>query len=90
MCTPSAVRARVCHAAPSQLTLAQERREFDRLCMQPCLLHGHSERSLGSTAPASPKGEAAAASSGHRCAAAEAAGEDTRHGRESSRAPEKS
>ena len=60
-CTPSAARARVCHAAPSQLSVAQERREFDMLQCAALPLVQPLECALGSSALASPKAKAATA-----------------------------
>jgi hypothetical protein len=60
-CTASAIRARLCHAAPSRHAMAQPVRAEQASVCQPSLTCSPSERSLRSSAPTSPKAEAVAA-----------------------------
>ena len=61
MCTASAVRALLCHAAPSRHAMAQPVRVEQASVCQPSLTCSPSERSLRSSAPACPKAKVAAA-----------------------------
>ena len=60
-CTASAIRARLCHAAPSRHAMAQPVRVEQASVCQPSLTCSPSERSLRSSAPACPKAKVAAA-----------------------------